>query len=88
MPEFFDRGPMEIRKEQIDRQLELLGVETLETRYDVDEIRAAAWKLYADGSFASAIADSFFAADSHNRGRLLRSFPDLFLRHLDKKDKV
>lgn len=88
MPEYFDRGPLEIRKEQDERKLELLGVEPLEVRFSRDELHAAAHKMHIDGSFSATIADAYFLADSHNKRRILRSFPDLFLRHLDRKETL
>ena len=39
------------------------------------------------GSFVSAIADAFFAADSHNTQRLLIAFPDLFTRYKHMADQ-
>jgi hypothetical protein len=34
----------------------------------------------AGGSFAAALADAYFAADSHNKDRLLATFRDIFDR--------
>lgn len=39
------------------------------------------------GSFASAIADAFFVADSHNAVRLLIAFPELFTRYKQMADE-
>lgn len=40
MPEFFDRGPMEIRKEEIDRQLELEGIPDLKlSQHDINNFQ-------------------------------------------------
>lgn len=38
------------------------------------------------GSFASAIADAFFVADSYNTQRLLLAFPELFTRYKQMAD--
>ncbi len=42
--------------------------------------RAAHLMARQGGHFASAIAAAYFAADSHNRARLLAAFGDLFAR--------
>lgn len=34
----------------------------------------------AGGSFAACLADAYFAADSHNKDRLLSTFRDIFDR--------
>lgn len=44
-----------------------------------DELhRAAHLMIKQGGSFAAAIAEAYFAADSVNRARLLAAFGDLF----------
>lgn len=90
MPEYFERGPMEIRKEQIERDLER-GITPMNTPkpldeiYTHDELHAAAWGMQKDGSFAQTISDAYFIADKHNKKKLLREFADLFLRHLEHR---
>lgn len=42
--------------------------------------RAAHVMIKQGGSFAAAIAEAYFAADSDNRARLLAAFGDLFER--------
>ena len=42
---------------------------------------AAQYMEQIGGSFASYIARAFFAADAHNKTRLLGAFPELFERY-------
>ena len=42
--------------------------------------RAAHLMIRQGGSFAAAIAEAYFAADSGNRARLLDAFGDLFAK--------
>ena len=42
--------------------------------------RAAHLMIRQGGSFAAAIAEAYFAADSQNRARLLAAFGDLFTK--------
>ena len=45
------------------------------------ELHDAAHRMIRQGgSFAAAIAEAYFAADKHNRERLLQAFGDLFAR--------
>lgn len=45
------------------------------------ELHDAAHRMIRQGgSFAAAIAEAYFAADQHNRERLLQAFGDLFER--------
>lgn len=46
-----------------------------------DDYLHAAHLMKGGGSFASHIADAYFAADRHNRERLKAAFPDLFTLH-------
>lgn len=45
-----------------------------------DQAHQAARFMRNMGSFASAIADAFFVADSSNQAKLLEAFQDLFSR--------
>jgi len=54
-------------------------LETL-TMTHADYHRAADLMIRQGGSFAAAIAEAYFAADSENRRRLLEAFGDLFER--------
>ena len=51
-----------------------------------DYLPAAELMQNMGGSFASAIADAFFVADSHNTQRLLTAFPELFERYKQLAD--
>lgn len=47
-----------------------------------DDYLPAAHMMYDQGgSFARAIAQAFYVADSDNTQRLLKAFPDLFLKY-------
>ena len=48
---------------------------------DDDFLHAAHMMEQMGGSFASCIADAYYAADRQNRERLKAAFPDLFTRH-------
>ena len=55
--------------------------ETLqEMRWAADCRAAHRMRNGAGGSFASCLADAYFAADSHNKDRLLSTFRDIFDR--------
>jgi len=55
--------------------------ETLqEMRWAADCRAAHNMRKGAGGSFAAALADAYFAADSHNKDRLLATFRDIFDR--------
>ena len=47
---------------------------------DADYHRAADLMIRQGGSFAAAIAEAYFAADTQNRKRVLEAFGDLFER--------
>jgi hypothetical protein len=47
---------------------------------DADHHRAADLMIRQGGSFAAAIGEAYFSADSQNRKRLLDAFGDLFER--------
>lgn len=50
---------------------------------DDDYVHAAHLMERFGGSFASCIAQAYYAADSHNRARLRVAFPDLFTRYFN-----
>jgi hypothetical protein len=52
-------------------------------KYTDDALYTAAHTMRKQGgSFAAAIADAYFCADSDNRGRLLNAFGHLFERFI------
>jgi hypothetical protein len=54
--------------------------ETLQEMRWAADCRAAHRMRKEGGHFAAAIADAYFAADSHNKDRLLSAFRDIFDR--------
>lgn len=54
-------------------------------KYSYNELHRAAHKMHkTGGSFAAAIADAFFVADSHNKTLLLNAFGHLFERFIEE----
>lgn len=55
-------------------------------KYSYNELHRAAHEMHkTGGSFAAAIADAFFVADSHNKAILLNAFGHLFERFIEEE---